>query len=107
MRLSDRHLSIGGDGVVLICPSDKADARMRMFNQDGSEGKMCGNAIRCVAKYLYDKGLVKKMTMTIDTLSGIKTVSPGQDERRGADGHGGHGAGAAVAGQHPGEVRRR
>ena len=75
VRLSDRHLSIGGDGVVLICPSDKADARMRMFNQDGSEGKMCGNAIRCVAKYLYDKGLVKKMTMTIDTLSGIKTVS--------------------------------
>ena len=75
VRLSDRHLSIGGDGVVLICPSDKADARMRMFNQDGSEGKMCGNAIRCVAKYLYDKGLVNKMTMTIDTLSGVKTVS--------------------------------
>ena len=75
VRLSDRHMGIGGDGIVLICPSDIADAKMRMFNADGSEGKMCGNAIRCVAKYLYDKGLVKKMTMTIDTLSGIKTVS--------------------------------
>jgi len=74
VRLSDRHLSIGGDGVVLICPSDKADARMRMFNQDGSEGKMCGNAIRCVAKYLHDKGIVNKMEMAIDTLSGVKRV---------------------------------
>ncbi|MGN0172402.1 MAG: diaminopimelate epimerase, partial [Acutalibacteraceae bacterium] len=62
-------------GVVLICPSDVADARMRMFNLDGSEGKMCGNAIRCVGKYLYDKGLVNKEKLTIDTLSGIKTLT--------------------------------
>lgn len=73
-RLSDRHKGIGGDGVVLICRSAVADARMRMFNRDGSEGKMCGNAIRCVGKYLYDKGIVKKETLTIETLSGIRTL---------------------------------
>ncbi len=72
--LSDRHFSIGGDGVVLICKSDIADAKMRMFNLDGSEGKMCGNAIRCVAKYLYDNKIIPKTTMTIDTLSGIKEL---------------------------------
>ena len=55
VRLSDRHKGIGGDGIVLICPSELADAKMRMFNIDGSEGKMCGNAIRCVAKYLWDR----------------------------------------------------
>ena len=73
--LADRHYGIGGDGIVLICPSDAADAKMRMFNLDGSEGKMCGNAIRCVAKYLYDKGIVKKNEMRIETLSGIKTLN--------------------------------
>ncbi|MDR1002306.1 MAG: carbamoyl-phosphate synthase large subunit [Oscillospiraceae bacterium] len=72
--LSDRHFGIGGDGVVLICRSERCDAKMRMFNLDGSEGKMCGNAIRCVAKYLYDNGIVKKDVMTIDTLSGVKTL---------------------------------
>ena len=55
-RLSDRHFGIGGDGVVLICPSKVADARMRMFNADGSEGKMCGNATRCIGKFIYEKG---------------------------------------------------
>ncbi len=75
VSLSDRHLGIGGDGVVLICPSDVADAKMRMFNLDGSEGKMCGNAIRCVGKYLYDNDIVKKEEMTIETLSGIKKLS--------------------------------
>ncbi len=75
ITLSDRHFSIGGDGIVLICPSDKADAKMRMFNADGSEGKMCGNAIRCVGKYLYDNGLVQKKTLEIETLSGIKKLS--------------------------------
>ena len=74
IRCSDRHFSIGGDGVVLICPSDVADAKMRMFNLDGSEGKMCGNAIRCVGKYLYDNGIVNKDVVTIETLSGIKTL---------------------------------
>lgn len=75
VKLSDRHFSIGGDGIVLICPSDVADAKMRMFNIDGSEGKMCGNAIRCVGKYIYDTGIAKKPTVTVETLSGIKTLS--------------------------------
>ena len=70
--LSDRHYGVGGDGVVLILPSETADAKMRMFNLDGSEGKMCGNAIRCVAKYLYDNDVVRRLTMRIETLSGIK-----------------------------------
>lgn len=73
--LSDRHFGVGGDGVVFICKSDVADATMRMFNLDGSEGKMCGNAIRCVAKYLYDNKKVSKKIVTIETLSGIKTLS--------------------------------
>ena len=72
VSLSDRHTGIGGDGIVMICSSNAADAKMRMFNLDGSEGKMCGNAIRCVGKYLYDHGVVKKEAMDIETLSGIK-----------------------------------
>ena len=75
VRLSDRHMGIGGDGVVLICPSEVADAKMRMFNLDGSEGRMCGNAIRCVGKFLYDHDIVKKMKMTIETLSGMKSLT--------------------------------
>ena len=74
VSLSDRHFGIGGDGVVLICSSEIADAKMRMFNLDGSEGKMCGNAIRCVGKYLYDTGIVQKQVMRIETLSGVKTL---------------------------------
>lgn len=70
--LSGRHTGVGGDGIILICPSDVADAKMRIFNLDGSEGNMCGNGIRCVAKYLYDNGMVKNRVMHIDTLSGIK-----------------------------------
>mgnify|MGYP001394477384 CR=1 FL=1 len=73
--LSDRHYGIGGDGIVLILKSDVADARMRMFNLDGSEGKMCGNAIRCIAKYLFDNNIVRKNEMTIETLSGIKKLT--------------------------------
>lgn len=72
VEMSPRHFSVGADGIVLICPSSKADAKMRMFNADGSEGKMCGNAIRCVGKYLYDNGIVKKTSLSIETLSGIK-----------------------------------
>lgn len=72
--LSDRHFGVGGDGIVLICPSDKADAKMRMFNLDGSEGNMCGNAIRCVAKYLYDVKKIGKKIMYIETNSGIKAL---------------------------------
>ena len=74
VKLSDRHFGIGGDGIVLICPSRTADARMRMFNLDGSEGKMCGNASRCVAKYLFDNRMVNKEVMTLETLSGIKSI---------------------------------
>ena len=70
----DRHYGIGGDGIVLIERSDIADAKMRIFNQDGSEGMMAGNAIRCVAKYLYEKGIVKKSAMTIETMSGVREV---------------------------------
>lgn len=69
---SHRQFGIGGDGVVMILPSENADAMMRMFNADGSEGKMCGNAIRCVGKYVYDNGICKKEKMAIETLSGIK-----------------------------------
>lgn len=72
IKLSDRHFSIGGDGIIMICSSDIADAKMRMFNADGSEGKMCGNATRCIGKYLFDNGIVKKNKITLETLSGIK-----------------------------------
>ncbi len=74
LKLSDRHFGIGGDGIVLICPSALADAKMRMFNADGSEGKMCGNAIRCLGKYLYDFQKTNKTTLKIETLSGVKTL---------------------------------
>ena len=74
VRMSKRHFSVGADGIVLICQSEKADAFMRMFNADGSEGKMCGNAIRCVGKYLYDKAIVEKDELKIETLSGIKNL---------------------------------
>lgn len=74
VRLSDRHFGVGADGVILICDSEVADVKMRMFNADGSEGKMCGNGIRCVAKYCYDNAIVNKKQMTIETLSGIKNV---------------------------------
>ncbi len=74
IRLSDRHFGVGGDGIVLIMPSDKADFRMRMFNADGSEGKMCGNATRCIGKFVYDKGLTDKTRVTLETLSGIKIL---------------------------------
>lgn len=74
VRLSDRHKGVGGDGIVLILPSEKADFRMRMFNADGSEGKMCGNATRCIGKYVYERGLTKKEDITLETLSGIKKL---------------------------------
>ena len=70
--ISDRHFGIGADGLVLIMPSDKADFRMRMFNADGSEGMMCGNATRCIGKYVYDNGLTDKTEITLETKSGVK-----------------------------------
>jgi len=72
--LADRHTGIGGEGVILILPSDSADARMRIFNLDGSEGAMAGNSIRCVAKYLYDNGIIDKRDMRIETRSGIREL---------------------------------
>ena len=75
IRLSEPHFGIGGDGIILISPSDRADAQMRIFNADGSEGRMCGNGIRCVGKYLYDNGMVNGRTsVTVDTLSGVKRL---------------------------------
>ncbi len=70
--VSDRHKGIGSDGLVLIMPSDKADFRMRIFNADGSEAMMCGNATRCIGKYVYDMGLTSKTDLTLETNSGIK-----------------------------------
>lgn len=75
IKLSDRHFGIGSDGMIWILPSKIADFKMRIFNADGSEAMMCGNGIRCVGKYVYDKGLTKKTTVTVETLSGIKTLN--------------------------------
>lgn len=72
VSLSKRHTSVGADGIVAICRSDVADAKMRMFNADGSEGKMCGNAVACVGKYLYDNGICIKEKTAVETLGGIK-----------------------------------
>lgn len=74
-EMSDRHFGVGGDGIVLICPSDKADFRMRMFNNDGSEARMCGNASRCIARYVHDHKLTEKTRISLETLSGIKVLS--------------------------------
>lgn len=73
-QISNRHFGVGGDGLVLIMPSTVADARMRMFNADGSEAEMCGNAIRCVAKFLYDGKMVRETRFHIETLAGIKEL---------------------------------
>ena len=72
--VSNRHFGIGSDGLILICKSEIADFKMRMFNSDGSEAEMCGNGIRCVGKFVYDKGLTNKKTVKIETLAGIKTL---------------------------------
>jgi len=71
-KLSDRHFGPGADGLIFISPSDNADFKMRIFNADGSEAKMCGNGIRCVGKYVYEKGYIKKTKLAIETLSGIR-----------------------------------
>jgi diaminopimelate epimerase len=74
VAMSDRHKGIGGDGLILICPSERADARMRMYNADGSEAEMCGNGIRCVAKYVYDYGIARKPELRIETGAGVLTL---------------------------------
>src|SRR5437870_4997922 len=73
-KVSDRHFGIGSDGLIMILPSAKADVRMRMFNVDGSEGEMCGNGVRCVAKYAYDHGLTKNNPMRVETGRGVLTL---------------------------------
>lgn len=78
--VSDRHFGIGGDGMIVICPSDVADFKMRMFNLDGSEGKMCGNGVRCISKYVYDRKMIKSLETSIETLSGIKYIDMFPDE---------------------------
>lgn len=82
-EISDRHRGVGSDGLILMAPSERADVRMRMFNADGSEAEMCGNGIRCVAKYAYDRGWVKATTMTVETGAGLRTLQlfPGDDGR--------------------------
>lgn len=80
ISVSRRHFSVGSDGLIIVAPSEVADVRMIMYNSDGSEGKMCGNGIRCVAKYAYDHKLTDKKNMTIETASGIKTIQVTVDE---------------------------
>ena len=89
VRVSDRHKGIGGDGIILIKPSEKADFFMDMYNLDGSRGKMCGNAIRCVGKYVYDHGMTEKKEITVDTLSGIKKLKLMTAEEFGGNAYGG------------------
>jgi len=74
IRYSDRHKGIGSDGLVMIMPSETSDFRMRMFNADGSESEMCGNASRCIAKFVYDKGLTNKTEVSLETLAGVKVL---------------------------------
>src|SRR3984893_11589022 len=72
--ISDRHFGVGGDGLILICRSSQADARMRMFNADGSESEMCGNGVRCVAKYVHDHGIARKPSLRIETGRGVLSL---------------------------------
>ena len=74
VAISDRHFGVGGDGLILVMPSAKADVRMRMFNADGSEAQMCGNGVRCVAKYAWDHGLAAVNPMKVETAAGIRNV---------------------------------
>ena len=74
-RLSHRHFGVGGDGIICVCPPDRADFKMRMFNADGSEGAMCGNGIRCFGKYVYDKGLTNKRHLAVETGAGERELS--------------------------------
>ncbi len=73
-RMSDRRFGVGGDGLILICPTDRADAEMRMFNADGSPSEMCGNGIRCVAKYVYDHGIARRNPLSIESAGRIYTL---------------------------------
>lgn len=83
--VSDRHFGIGSDGLVLICPSDKADFRMDMYNSDGTQAEMCGNATRCVGKFVHDRGLTDKTEITLETLAGIKILKLNLDDNGDVD----------------------
>src|SRR3712207_1684396 len=74
-KIADRNFGVGGDGLILICPSERGDARMRMFNADGSEAEMCGNGVRCVAKYVHDHGIAPKPRVTVETGRGVLTLN--------------------------------
>lgn len=74
-KISDRHFGVGSDGLILICPSSIADVQMIMYNADGSQSPMCGNGIRCVGKYIHDKGLTSKTTVSVETLAGVKNLN--------------------------------
>ena len=82
IRLSDRRFGIGGDGLILLCPSQSADARMEMYNADGSRGDMCGNGIRCLARMAFERGLVRANPMVVETDAGLKTVALHLEGRR-------------------------
>ncbi len=84
IKISDRHFGVGSDGLILICPSEIADFRMEMYNADGSLGKMCGNGIRCVGKYVYDRGLTDKKEITVETLSGLRHLQILEQEGKAA-----------------------
>ncbi|MCD8089765.1 MAG: diaminopimelate epimerase [Clostridiales bacterium] len=81
VKISHRHFGAGSDGLVLICPSESCDVRMRMFNSDGSEAEMCGNAIRCVGKFVHDRGITDKTVITVETLGGVKVLDMKLDEK--------------------------
>ncbi len=85
IAVSDRHFGIGSDGLILILPSDKADLRMQMFNADGSEAEMCGNGIRCVAKYAWDHGLVDRLEIKVETGAGVLSLQMFCDDKRQVD----------------------
>lgn len=91
IKWSRFHTGIGSDGLILISRSKKADFRMRIFNSDGSEAMMCGNGSRCVGKFVYDKGLTEKKSVTLETLSGIKNPEPARGKRQSGKRERGHG----------------
>lgn len=85
-QMSRRHYGVGSDGLILICPSDVADFEMKMYNADGSNGGMCGNGARCIGKYVYDRGLTDKTTVSLMTDSGLKNPEPERQRRKSPDG---------------------
>jgi diaminopimelate epimerase len=82
VKLSDRHFGVGGDGLIMLAPSGKADIRMEMYNADGSRGDMCGNGIRCLARLAFERGLVRRNPMVVETDAGLKTVALRLEGRR-------------------------